>query len=498
MKTTLIAVKLLAALLVACAAPIQDTPQNDRSVEIPPTLAPLKPSPTQPATKASPAPTEKATAAPTPTVQYSDAPLESSVLLMMWSLRHGELHTVDPDTGHDLRGYTSINMGHHFSHAFSPDGKTLAAVTYPGDSGNGGVLHLIDLPTWRDVTTTLKFNSWISTMSFSPDGSRLALAYAGKPTRAHGMPEGYHLASVDVTAQTLIAQTSFDFAPGVVGYAADGASLVVYGVIYDTDTGLNVQPPRAVLLDAADLSVEWELELPTVLDGQFTQKESNGTETYVGWWPAAVFSPDRQALYIVHADEDMLTTVNFTARVAHTVAIGPARSWLEQLLALGAGVAHAKGPIDGATKRAVLSSDGKRLYVVGQTNNTFKDAKGELQYKQTPLGLQVIDAATGVEIARFDTEATEVGISPDGTQLYLRGWSATAWTDVLDVNRLEAIKHLAGQYVTPAWRLDGKPILLASNSSSTYQTVISVLDAESLDEIHVWPVKGYASWLAAP
>ncbi len=460
--------------------------------------------PTPAAAEANPIP--PAYAAPTPPIQYSDAPLESSALLMVWGRRHGELHAVDPDTGHDLRDYAPIHMGHHYHHAVSPDGNTLAAVTYPGDSGRGGVLHLIDLQAWRDVTTTLRFDSWITAMSFSPDGTRLAMAYAGRPTGAHGMPDVYLLVSVDVAGQAAVAETSFDFAPRLMKYTSDGASLIVYGVTFDMNTGLNVQPPRAVLLDAAELHVEWEVALSGVLDGQFKQKDSDGTETYVGWWPAVVPAHDGQALYIVHADEDKLTIVDFANRAARTVEVGPVRSWLEQLLALGAGVAYAKGPLDGASKRAVLSSDGARLYVIGQTTDTFRDSNGEWQFTQKQLGLKVVDVSTGVEIARFDTEATEIGMSPDGPQLYLRGWSEpdqpglmTPWTDVLDIGHLEVVAHLTGRYIMPARRLDGRPILLSSTPHhSSEQTTLAALGAKSFDEIHVWSVPRYASWLIAP
>ena len=135
------------------------------------------PTPSSPA-KASPAPTpsEKAKTAPTPTVALSDAPLESGVLLTRWGLRSSTLHAVDPVTGRDLSGYAPINLGHHFSHAFSPDAKTLAAVTYPsGSSNQGGVLHLIDLQAWREVTTTLEFDNGITSVFI--EGGLMLLRY---------------------------------------------------------------------------------------------------------------------------------------------------------------------------------------------------------------------------------------------------------------------------------------------------------------------------------
>ncbi len=512
MKRALIAVKLLVAILVACAAPLQGTPQNDRPVEIPPTSAPLKASPTQPATKSSSAPTEKATAAPTPAAQYSDAPLESSVLLATWDRgQQAELRPIDPNTGWDLAGYAPIGLGQNFQHVFSPDGQTLAVTPYDGGiycSGTpatcrapGGLIRILDLQAWRATTTTIEVEDWISAMSFSPDGERLAIAYDG----AHSGAEG-QLTLVDVARQAVTAQASVSFIPRLLKYNRDGASLMLYGLEASLqDRSLN--RPRAALFNAADLTLVWETRLPDILDG-LIPKEGSATSEYEGilWEPATAFAPDGSALYIVHADAEKLTTVDFVERATRTVDIRPPQSWLDQLMALTAGVAHAK-TWDWTRKQAVISLDGRWLYVVGETSTWSQNAQGEGQVIQTSLGLQVIEAATGTEIARRDSEATQISIAPGGTRLYLQGWTKRwtkwalyqePWTEVRDAGSLEVIAHLTGQHVVPARQLDGQPILLSSYMRGDEQTDLTALDAESLDEIYAWSVKGVAGWLAAP
>jgi hypothetical protein len=288
-----------------------------------------------------------------------------------------------------------------------------------------------------------------------------------------------------------------DFYPRLLNFSSDNAGLAVYGAPMGSD-GLTVGEPRALLLDAASLEIEWEISLPGITDGQIRLTESDGSESFEWWGPAAVFSPEQQKLYLVHADEEKLTTVDFAQQATGTVTIQPAQSWLEQLFALTAGVARAKA-LDGTMKSAVISRDGSELYIVGQTSDTWKDDKGNWQFTQTPLGLMVVDAATGVEKARLDNDATELVLSPEGEILYLRGWSEnSSWTDVVDTATLEVEKHLEGRYLVPGRKLNGKPILLSETYfNTTGQATLAVLDPETHETIKKWSAWN-SSWLARP
>jgi hypothetical protein len=479
--TTVLILKLFAAMLIACTAPIQTPPATRPAA----TLPPPKPTVTKPPAT-------------------SDAPLGSSALLVAWDNRRNqhELRPIDLRQGLPLAGYEPIYLGRNYQYQFSPDEKTLAVVAYPSDTHTrDGVLHLIDVSAWRDVTTPLKLAGWIGAMAFSPDGTHLATAYFDQTVPIGS--NGNRLIVIDLATQAIVAQATPDFWPRVLAFSADGGSLIAYGTRSETGNGLN-PAAQVTLLDAVDLGVEWDMPLPDIRDGQFQVKASDEPDAWVWWTPAVVLAHDRQTLHIVHADEDKLTTVDVARHTATSVEIAPARSWLEQLLSLGAGVAHAK-VMDGTRKQAALSTDGSRLYVVGQTGQSSQDADGRWQFTQSPLDLQVVDVTSGLEIAAVPTQATEIGLSPDphrfgtragGARLYLRGYDSIGvpWTDVLDATSLEVVAHLDGHYVIPAQAQDGQPILLSSDSH-TGNTALAALDAQSLDAIHAWTVVQYAAWI---
>lgn len=433
---------------------------------------------------------------PAPPAGNGGGSFEASVLLK----RGDWLYPVDPRTGQGVPGYAPVRFGSNWDkYTLSPDGKMLAAAVFR--KRREGALHLIDLRTWRDSRMPLKIDNWVNAITFSRDGTRLAVAAARPVERGQRWPGTYSLAILDVVEGTLLAQKEVDFDPRLLEFTPGAAALMVFSVSRDPETGWNTQPPRAVLLNATDLRTEWDVTLPGVVAGQFLEKSGDGAETAVSWSPAAVFSSEAQTLYLVHADADRLTTVDFLARTVRSVEVRPEQSWLDRLLALTAGVAYAKGPYSGAVKRAVIgpSGDGDRLYVIGQGYD--EDEPLAL----TPLGLQVIDVTNSAEVARLETEATEIRLSPDGEQLYLSGWSQsgqpgvlpTPWTEILETHDLQAIAYLDKQHAVPARRLDGRPILLSSYVRRG-RTVLSTLDPEAFEVIHAWSVAGDATWLASP
>ncbi|MCI0393473.1 MAG: hypothetical protein L0332_10415 [Chloroflexi bacterium] len=414
-----------------------------------------------------------------------------------WNYPNHELVQIDPQSGEEIAGVTPIKLGRGYDYVLSPDGRTLAVIAYTTEDGRNGKLHLIDLAAWQGVETAIEIDKWTDTLAFSSDGGRLVIAYPGRLAGFNGQPENYIIVVVDVARQAIVAETTVLFAPKLVAFTPDDRSLVVYGGELAPEKDENAQPAHAALLNATDLSVTWEQLLPGILDGNYLGEEvANGEQAMIGWRPATALSPDKMTLYIVHADEDKLTTVDFAGRGTQTVEIRPAQTLLDRLLALTAGVAYAKY-YDGTEKQAVISPDGSRLYVVGWTSDTTVSEDDEWSFDYYAHGLKVIDTASGAEIASLDLQASGVSLSADGRQLYVVGWisSNRPFTEVYDATSLELITRLPDRLASATQTLDGRPVLL----STTYvgnSTRLAVIDGVTLEELSTVVVGDYAQFLA--
>ena len=492
----------LALVVAGCANPARLPVENDQ-VNASPTSAPTMALILTPTAITEPAvitPTTAEPAEPTakPENACSQVALGESSLMAIWDrkLAQHTLIPINPISGQPLCAYAPLPIGRNYFYTFSPDGKRLALVVSQREDGRDGELQLIDLQNWQVIPTSIKFDYWVSAMDFSPDWHALVVASAGPPSGKHGLPDGYRLVVIDLANQSIQAETLLVFSPRLVQFTAGGASLVVYGgTVREVD--LTNEDPHLVLLDSTSLAKDWETRLAGLADGQIWQDASDNPDSGIFWSPAIVFSPEKQAVFIVHADANQLTTVDLALRTTSTVQIRPATSWIERLLALTAGVAHAKG-LNGAIKSAVLSADGNRLYVVGESGVTSQDSNGEWQFSREVLGLQVIDAASGMEIARLETESTDIALSNDGRLLFLRGWSDIAWTDVVDAGSLDLAAHLSGRYLISGRLLNGEAILLSNAQNGSSLTSLASLDPASLEEIKVWGVRDFAGWIVAP
>jgi hypothetical protein len=217
--------------------------------------------------------------------------------------------------------------------------------------------------------------------------------------------------------------------------------------------------------------------------------------------PAVVFAPDKDCLYIVHAGEDRLTTVDFSRQLVQSRDIRPVMSILDRLLALTAGVAYAKTP-DGNFKSAAITPDGKQLYVIGEVIISTKSATtGQWKTDRTALGMKTVRTSDGAELAHTDTQASDAVISADGNSLYLRSWgwehSSKPFTEIWSLPQQKILERLEGSYVTPSQTLNGQAILL---SVATYRGVVvqATLDARTFTPLHEWDSVYYGDWLLIP
>ena len=429
-----------------------------------------------------------------------DGTFETSLLVTVWngSPEGNVLFPIDPATGTALPGYTPIPLGQTPFHAFSPDRRALAVVTFKDQNAYNGSLVLVDLTTWTTKRFELKLSGWVSTMVFSPDGKRLAIA--------HG-DSRYKLTMIEVERGMITAQRRLDSFLSRLMFTKSGDGLMLYNSTVDPKDQWKAGHPQVQLLDAVDLSPRWSVQLKDVRDGISPKDDSvtsaniyePGQASYIS--PGLAFAPDRDVLYIVHADSEQLTKVDFDRQKVETVDIQRRLSWFERLLSLTADVAHAKVG-DGITRQVVVSPDGRFLYVVGVNSVTFSDQRGNWQMEQTPLGLEILETRDGSLVGQRETDATELSISPDGRFLYLRNWGSNTgnipWTDTFDIPSQEIVAHKAKVFANPVLLINGKFLLASTYSISETSHHMSTLQPDGSTVLSEWIDDEYVYWLSTP
>lgn len=453
-------------------------------------LTACAPSQTQPTA----APLEPATSTPESHTVTTDGTLQTSLLATVWKGRSEGtvLFPIDPASGEALPGYEPIPIGFSSLHAFSPDRSKLAVVSFSNETALDGSLVLVDLPTWTSQLFDLELIGWVNSIIFSPDGKQLAIA--------HGQ-SNYKLTMVNLEEGLITAQTQTDSFVLNLNFTERGDALMLYSPATSSTNGLSAGPPHVTLLDALDLSPRWSAELEGVRDGIFPKDESvteanlyePGQAFYIS--PGLAFAPDRDALYVVHADSEQLTTVDFESQNIETVDIQVKLTWFERLLSLTARVAHAK-IADGITRQAVVSPDGKFLYVVGVNNASLQDKWGNWQMEQTPLGLEVLQTSDGSRVSHFETNGTELSLSPDGRFVYLRNWGRMSpSTEIFDTVAQQVILRKEKVSAMPALLMNGEFLLTSTYSTSDTAHHMAILQPDASSVLAEWTDKEFVWWL---
>jgi len=364
---------------------------------------------------------------------------------------------------------------------------------------------MIDLPSWKSREYDLGLHGWMSSMVYRTDGSLLAIT--------SGDPES-DIWIIDPSDGEIQAHQKADFSVRKIQFTVDGKSLMAYGPhIASTgvaaNAGVSVGPPKAASYSVSDLSLLWSTELDGIRAGTFPKKEDTPITEDIyapgaAWYyePGSAFSPNKDVLYLAHGDQDKLTTVDFTTRKVDTVDVHAKTSWLDHLLTSTAGVAYAKG-MEGTTKLAFISPDGKFLFVGGTTEIVNSDT---LEVTDSPISLQVIFAEDGTLVANIEPQTTLTWLSSDGRYLFLTGWQdndlsrGVSTTDVYDTASRSLIKHFEHVQLTPTRRTDGVPILVSTEYIGTNGDDVCFMAAMDPD---TWTITNQwngscVSWLVAP
>jgi mono/diheme cytochrome c family protein len=427
----------------------------------------------------------------------SDSDIPHS-LLVDYSRDDGSyIAPVDPISGLPLCGADRMDLSYYPMYAFSNDRLNLAVLSAETTKQDNFRLRWIDLLSWKAIDTGVVFSSWSQSLAVHPDNKHVVIANSIITQEKEPRLLGYNLVQVDVSRKyrpgDTMMQVNLDIDPRLIGYTGGGHYIFVYGVKYDYLKGTITSPARVELFNASDLSLAWQKELEDVQEGVNHIGEGTDPDQYTQAMPALTLSTDRNKLYIVHADDDRLTTVDFLNRESKTVDIQLKLNWLEKLISLTATPAQAKG-LNGTMKQAILSPDGSLLYVTGTTGIVRKDRANNWQFDEVPLGLQVIDVAQGREVGQLKSDATEVSLSSDGSLLFLRGWGDHPWTDVLATKNLHILQHIDWQLLFPANTLSGGELLLGSDQGTT-ALQMKVLDPGQFTQIAL--LKGDGYWITA-
>jgi DNA-binding beta-propeller fold protein YncE len=452
-----------------------------------------------------PAPTQVASAIPTATAPAATAqPLTTSPVpgnLKNGALRlefNGQntgfsLNLVDTTNGAAVAGFPPLDFAGLGTYMYLPGGTEVALVSYPRvDNPANASLVLFDVPAWKTNKTVLPMLGWAQLLAVDKDGRHLAVAGSGTK---------HNLVLIDLATMSVVAQADVPNYVRALSFSQDGSSLMVYVSNEDSQTGLSAGAPQALLLKASDLSTLWQAALPGVRDG-FAPGENYQGDPYspgsgTRYSPAVVFSPVSNMLYVVHGDENRLTSVDFTKHRISALDIHPHLGFLEQLLSFGAGVVQAKEQ-SGTEKNAAISADGSQLYVAGESRLFSPNPGGGWKLDQSSLGLQVISPASGEELQSLDTKSDQIALLPDGRILLRSVYGDTPSSQIFDPASGKMVQEYADLYQECVPLVSGGYVLASSLFYGNPGRVppVQVFDARTGQLIGSWKAEDPNSqWL---
>ena len=412
-------------------------------------------------------------AAELPTLTASGAAPTLLLVDVDGTARSTRMRPVDPVSLQDAPATQPLSLGSSHTSALSPDGRTLAAITWPSErtANRGGVLHVMDLVGWTDRKTMVTFDDHVRQLLFAPDGRQL---YWVRPGQMTGEPAQnpdpgvyrYDLASEKVSRVVALPAM---FMPEFAGVGIAGDRMAIVG----SRVG-DASPSRAAEVYVVDLAkggVAAKFELPGIRAGQVrdtgvADDDVRNVRPAIGW------DLPRGRLFVIDADDDRVAVIELaSAAMRGPFVVRPRASLLDRLLGLLSSPADAKAQ-SSSDRRAIVSSDGRRLYLSGFRSDFVGSAGPQDAGREqvTPLPLQVIDTTDMTEIGRIDLASTELAISADGRRLLAvtnrfdpnsNGWATRAGYELrlIDAERLTQVASIA---------LEGRGQIIGLTSDTAY------------------------------
>ncbi len=294
-------------------------------------------------------------------------------------LENGALiRPVDAVSLADLPGYAPVNFGHHYVYAVSPDGRTLAAVTWPtGRDNAGGSLHFVDIATWTNRVAGVTFDTYVNGLVFSADSKALYWNKSTGTGGGHGLPRDSQLYryKIDSGKVTVVARFSPSFQPVEMRLVRSGHRLAVYGIPFDVNN-IAADAPHLLLVDMDSDRLLTNLRISGLVDGQKRVPVSGSDENpYREYVAGRAWDTQNERLYIVHPDVDRITVVDLAAgTILKQGSVSARVSLLDRFWN------HLVLPVEaklnpGAGYQTALSSDGTRLYLTGMRRGNNQAAE---------------------------------------------------------------------------------------------------------------------------
>ena len=420
----------------------------------------------------------------------------------------GILRPINPATADDVPDYEPFEFRVRFSSAVSPDSRLLAVA--------GSWLQILDIGEWRETLRLDEPVGTISVLSWSSDSRRV---FATKHQSSSSTDQ---LWVVDVVAgeSSMLADLAF----AVIGapfLSPDGSRAYLFAYEPEDPRGGSYRvrgDPFLAVVGTESGDIVERIPLPGFLIGQRLDPIGN-TENYVTYRPGVAMSPDGSKFYVAHPDADKVTVVDLeTLRVENVVSVAKRPSiWTRvgsTLADLLVSTAEAKSGLS-FSKQAVVSPDGRWLYVTGAEDVVCEGTSGFACEEGRPLGLQVIDTGT-MRVVYEEEGISKIALSPGGRWIAATGRfsdfnNLTAFgnaTDVgfglkiIDATAPRLIAHLNPEvaYHDVVIAPDGRHVLVWSHSNGYNEAlrregrcalacgVISIIDVESLDVVAERPL----------
>ncbi|CAA9588094.1 MAG: hypothetical protein AVDCRST_MAG88-4325, partial [uncultured Thermomicrobiales bacterium] len=277
-------------------------------------------------------------------------------------------------------------------------------------------LHLLDLARWRAAPTAVTLAGGVRWLGFAADGEALFWLTGGDLDPFTSAPLKGELGRYDPrtgTATTVLA-LPYTFGPDNVPDVRPlrGDRLGLYGVPVAPD-GWATDAPHLLVVDLPTGRVMTDLRLGGVRAGRVPDGEGPDAPP-TSHAPGLAWDVARDRLYVAHADEDRVTVVDLAAGVVRRQE--DIRDQTPLPTGAGPWETRSAAPIAGGSRPALLSADGRRLFLFGQRSTAERLPDGRWRERIFLRGIRVVNTTTPREVGGLALGGA-AALSPDGRRL---------------------------------------------------------------------------------